>query len=179
MRLFATKTRSPMREQFCLLVAQGNLPVPAARQAGYRSPGKQGSQMMAQPAVQRRIAEMAERIDIEKAKDIVRVTAPTREWVLRELMDNVGTAKLAHDRGAVNKGLELVGKEIGMFVARTMAIESPLQRLPADRLLALLAIVEEAVGNEQTTVAAIDAQPQRVIPLTIEGETEPEEDQRW
>ena len=168
-----------MREQFCLFVAQGHVPTVAARNAGYKWPEKVSSQMMAQGAVKRRIAEMSERVDVEKAKDIVRVASPTREWVLRELMGNVETAKLASDRGAVNKGLELVGREIGMFVARTMAIESPLQRLPADKLLALLAIVEEAVGNEQVTKAE-PAAP--IAPLTIDhqaSDAEPEDKAPW
>jgi hypothetical protein len=105
-------------------------------------------------------------VDIEKAKEIVRVNAPTREWVLRELVDQVEHAKLASDRGATLKGLELVGKEIGMFVQRSMAIESPLARLSADKLLALLALVDEAVGSEQVT---IQARNQPAAPLTIEG----------
>jgi len=174
-----TALRSARREQFCLFVAQGNLPVPAARKAGFKSADKVASQMMKQDAVKRRIAEMAERVDVEKAKEIVRVASPTREWVLRELMGNVETAKLASDRGAVNKGLELVGREIGMFVQRSMQIESPLQRLPADKLLALLAIVEEAVGNEQVT----KAEPAAVAaPLTIDhqaSDAEPEDKAPW
>jgi hypothetical protein len=148
-----TRVRSARREQFCLFIAQGNTAVVAARKAGYSSPDKQAHQIMKQPAVKARIAEVSVLIDQEKAKDIVRVQAPTREWVLRELMDNVGTAKLASDRGAVNKGLELVGKEIGMFVQRSMQIESPLMKLPADKLLALLAIVEEAIGSDVASVA--------------------------
>jgi len=158
--------RSVRREQFCLLVAQGNTATVAAKKAGYSQPDKQAYQIMKQPAVKARIAEMGERVDLEKAKDIVRVAAPTREWVLRELMGNVETAKLAADRGAVNKGLELVGREIGMFVQRSMQIESPLQRLSADKLLSLLAIVEEAVGTGEATVAPSVTAP--IAPLTIE-----------
>jgi hypothetical protein len=171
--------RSARREQFCLFIAQGNTAVVAARKAGYSSPDKQAHQIMKQPAVKARIAEVSVLIDQEKAKDIVRVAAPTREWVLRELMGNVETAKLASDRGAVNKGLELVGREIGMFVQRSMQIESPLQRLSADKLLSLLAIVEEAVGNEEATVAPSVTAP--IAPLTIEHQAgeKGEEDAPW
>jgi hypothetical protein len=157
--------RSPRREHFCLLIAQGNLATPAARKAGFKYPDKVASQMMRQPAVKARIAEMSERVDIEKAKEIVRVNAPTREWVLKELVDQVEHAKLASDRGATLKGLELVGKEIGMFVQRSMAIESPLARLSADKLLALLALVDEAVGSEQVTIPKGNV---TAAPLTIE-----------
>jgi hypothetical protein len=161
-----TSLRSPRREQFCLLIAQGNLGTVAARKAGFKYPDKVASQMLKQDAVKRRIAEMSERIDVEKAKDIVRVMAPTREWVLKELVQQVEQSKIAADRGATLKGLELVGKEIGMFVQRSMAIESPLARLSADKLLALLALVDEAVGTEQVTIQ-VSNQP--VAPLTIEG----------
>jgi hypothetical protein len=163
-----------MREQFCLYVAQGNVPTVAARKAGYKEPQIQAFQMLKQAAVKARIEEMSERIDVEKARDIVRVNAPTREWVLKELVAQVDSSKVAGDRGATLKGLELVGREIGMFVARTMAIESPLQRLPADRLLALLALVDEAVGHESATVAPAKAIERRVEPLTIEAEAAPD-----
>jgi len=146
-------------------VAQGNTAVVAATKAGYSNANKQAYQVLKQPAVKARIAEVSALIDQEKAKDIVRVAAPTREWVLRELVDQVEHAKLASDRGATLKGLELVGKEIGMFVQRSMAIESPLARLSADKLLALLALVDEAVGSEQVTIPKGNV---IAAPLTIE-----------
>lgn len=173
------RVRTAKREAFCLYVAQGNLPTAAARKAGYSSPDKQAYQIMKHKAVKERIAEVSALVDMEKAKDIVRITAPTREWVLRELMDNVKASKEALDRSSVNKGLELVGKEIGMFVQRSMQIESPLQRLSADKLLSLLAIVEEAVGNEEATVAPSVTAP--IAPLTIEHQAgeKGEEDAPW
>lgn len=146
------RVRSARREAFCLFVAQGNSAVVAAKKAGYATPDKTAYTVLRQPAVKARIAEVSALIDQEKAKDIVRVQAPTREWVLRELMDNVSASKAALDRSSVNKGLELVGKEIGMFVQRSMQIESPLMKLPADKLLALLAIVEEAIGSDVASV---------------------------
>jgi hypothetical protein len=157
-----TYVRSARREAFCLYVAQGNTAMVAAKKAGYSKPDKTAYQVLRQPAVKARIAEVKVLIDQEKAKDIVRVAAPTREWVLRELVDNVKASKEALDRSSVNKGLELVGKEIGMFVQRSMAIESPLARLSADKLLALLALVDEAVGSEQVTKSVpnqIEARP--------------------
>ena len=65
-------------------------------------------------------------------------------------------------------------RELGMFVQRTMAIESPLQRLPAEKLLALLAIVEEAVGFEQTTKPSAKVIDRPVEPLTIEAQAVPD-----
>ena len=41
--------------------------------------------------------------------------AITKEWVLRELLDNAEQAKANGSLAARNRSLELVGKEIGMF----------------------------------------------------------------
>ena len=41
--------------------------------------------------------------------------AITKEWVLRELLDNAEHAKANGSWAARNRSLELVGKEIGMF----------------------------------------------------------------
>ena len=65
-----------------------------------------------------------------------------------------------------------------MFVQRSMVIESPLQRLPADRLLALLALVEEAVGLEQTVAPAKPVEVAPAPPL-IEAQIEPEPQECW
>jgi len=54
-----------------------------------------------------------------------------------------------------------------------------LQRLPADKLLALLALVEEAVGIEQATVAPAKRVELPPEPMTIEAEAEPEPEEVW
>src|SRR5258706_148426 len=46
---------------------------------------------------------------------LVRWSAITKEWVLRELLDNAERAKTDGSWAARNRSLELVGKEIGMF----------------------------------------------------------------
>lgn len=166
--------RNPKRERFCLLVAQGTTHAMAARDVGFAHPGVAGAKLARQPAIAARIAALEERIDVEKAKRIVNVLAPTREWVIKELCDAVGVAKEVGDRGATLKGLELVGRELGMFVQRSMVIESPLQRLPADRLLALLALVEEAVSLPATVAPSV-APALLPDPPTIEAEAE----ERW
>ncbi len=61
---------------------------------------------------------------------------PTREWVLAELALNVEEAKAKGDRAAINRSLELIGREIGMFVERKVDIRSPLEGLSADQLMA-------------------------------------------
>ena len=166
------------RQAFCLAVAMGASQTEAAREAGYAHPGVAANKLMKQPAVRGRVAELRGMVDKEKARHISQVAEPTRAWVIAELCATVGWAKEAGDRAGTLKGLELVGRELGMFVQRSMVIESPLQRLPADKLLALLALVEEAVGLEQTVVSP---KPTIVVPepMTIEAEAEPEPMESW
>ncbi len=58
-----------------------------------------------------RIKELTARVT-DKA---IERTAITKEWVLRELLDNAELAKADGSWAARNRSLELVGKEIGMF----------------------------------------------------------------
>jgi hypothetical protein len=58
-----------------------------------------------------RIRELAHKVT---DRAIARV-AITKEWVLRELLDNAEHAKSNGSWAARNRSLELVGKEIGMF----------------------------------------------------------------
>ena len=43
----------------------------------------------------------------------------SREWVLEQLVDNASKAKAAGDFGPSNQALNLLGKELGMFVDKT------------------------------------------------------------
>lgn len=171
--------RNSKRERFCLYIAEGMKVGLAAEKAGFAFPGVAGSKMLAKPEIKARVAELDKLLDLEKVKEHVRGMAPTRDYVLKGLIDNVESAKNANDRASVNKGLELVGKEIGMFVQRNMQIDSPLQRLPADKLLLLLQLVDNAVGTTEqiasTTLPRGTAPP--LIEATAEPTTEPADDQ--
>jgi len=143
------------REQFCLFVAEGKIQTEAARLAGFPAPNTAASKLMAKDVVRRRVEDLRNRLTARKLDASVGFVAPTREYVLRGLIDNIEAARDAHDRGSVNKGLELVGKEIGMFVQRSMQIDSPLQRLPAAKLSELLRLIDETL--EPKPVMTIEA----------------------
>jgi len=146
------------REQFCLFVAEGKIQTEAARLAGFPAPHTAASKLMARPMVRSRVEELRNRLTLRKIDVVAGFIAPTREYVLKGLIDNVESAREANDRASVNKGLELVGKEIGMFVQRNMTIDSPLQRLPAAKLSELLRLIDET----------LEPKP----PLTIEAKLE-------
>jgi phage terminase small subunit len=61
--------------------------------------------------IQRRLAELQERA--------VTSVMLSREWVLERLVDNAKAAREAGDFGPSNQALNLLGKELGMFVERT------------------------------------------------------------
>jgi hypothetical protein len=150
-----------------MAVAFGSTSAKAAEEAGYAHPAQAAIKLIKYPDVRGRLAELQSMVEVQKIKAFSQVAMPTKAWVMTELCANVNQAKEAKDRGAVNKGLELVGRELGMFVQRTLAIESPLQRLPADKLLALLALVEEATGMEQVAKPTAPRPPE---PVMIEHE---------
>lgn len=156
------------QEIFCQAVARGLSQSAAAVEAGFA--GSSGHRLMKLTKIQARIDELDAAIVARRNAEVARVVVPTRDYVLRELIENISDAKNAHDRASVNRGLELVGKEIGMFVTRSMAIESPLQKLPADRLVALLQLIErtQLVAEQRALPAPAATSPTIEIEAVIE-----------
>lgn len=151
----ADKPRRPHNatdiERFCVLVASGESYTEAARlaerfevTAGVDTPisvfGQRGAKLASKPAVQARIAELkAAAEEQSRAKYAV-----DRDWVLRKLIDNVDrsmqaqpvldaegnpTGEYRYDGATANRALELIGKEFGMFVNRTVNVNADLRDL--------------------------------------------------
>lgn len=142
---------NPKRERFCQEVAKGSQQRDAYRTAGYTAQSDAAldagaSRLMTDPDVAARIAEIqgkaATRAEISKA------------WVMERLMRNaqvclgevptthttVGEDGEAHDEEvfrrnptAANRALELLGKEMGMFVDRSVSASTTLEEM-LDRL---------------------------------------------
>ncbi len=113
---------------------------------------KQAIAEQAQATITERAAAVAAEVKIEaEVRQRVRTLEireqPTREWVLSELALNVEEAKQKGDRGSINRAVELIGAEIGMFLARKMEVKSPLEGLDANQLVALLAVAERLSGG--------------------------------
>lgn len=97
-----------------------------------------------------------------------------REWVLRELIDNVERAKAAEDFGAANTALRLLGVERQMFVERKE------QGAPGDFASAasaadVLALVKAELGDETALLLAAalakgNPSPAEVVAPRGEGE---------
>lgn len=155
-------------------VVKGMSPAKAAKAAGYRGNGMAGK-LLKRAHVQARIAELGEAVDVLRASEVARAVVPTRDWVMRELIETVYESKAAKDRTNTYRGLELVGKEIGMFVTRTMSVDSPLQRLPASQLVQLLALIDKALPNPDA-LPALTAPREVTIDVTVEPSSEATDD---
>jgi hypothetical protein len=120
------------------------------------SAGTRGSAMLKHPLIAAKIAEIR-----AKATEIaVAATAIDKEWVLGNLksiiersmqtepvLDKKGvpTGEYQFNAAGANRALELVGKELGMFVDRKEVRTGPLEELSEDDLTAI--IVELAAQN--------------------------------
>lgn len=98
-------------ETFAQGLAKGMSQTDAYVAAGYKSDRGAASRMSANVNVQARVEELQSRA----ASNVV----ISREWVIEQLVENAKLAKEQGDFAPANKAVELLGKELGMFVDRT------------------------------------------------------------
>jgi phage terminase small subunit len=146
--------RNPKHEAFAHLVAKGASATDAYTSVGYKGKGAHASahRLLQNAEISTRVAELQNNI----VQAVTEKTAVSKAWVLEQLVDVIRKAKQdveVYDRqgrptgeyvfqGMVaNKALELVGKELGMFVDRKdMTVRAvSLDQIPQDELLAAAA----------------------------------------
>lgn len=98
-------------ERFAQELAKGKSQSEAYANAGYEPSEPNASRLTRNDKVQERVAELQSRA--------VENVLLSREWVLEQLVDNASKAKAAGDFGPSNQALNLLGKELGMFVDRS------------------------------------------------------------
>ena len=137
---------NPKWEAFAAAYAEHGNGTRAAITAGY-APGDNGAS-----AAQRAVA-LLKKVEIKKRIDQIReglrkkavsATSLNRAWVLEKLKENAEDALERGDRAAANRALELLGKEIGMFIDKRMVLTGPLEALDARQLQRLVALAEAA-----------------------------------
>jgi phage terminase small subunit len=138
---------NPRHEQFCDLIAAGHPPARAYIAAGYskKTAYTSGPRLLKTPSVSARVAELQRSV----AAVAVNRTAIDRDWVLsglREIAEN-GSSDSARVRA-----LELVGKELGMFVERPAA--------PWDGDLSKLTTAQLERVTEQLIEQTYEGQPE-------------------
>lgn len=136
------------REAFCQFIAAGehqnDALLKARMHAGRDAPLTSGSvaamasQLLRKPEVRARVGELlgqelktlhprdrqALAAAVNTAPPLLQTIVLTREWVIEQLIDNVKLAKAVDtfNLNAANKALELLGREVGMFVERREAM---------------------------------------------------------
>jgi phage terminase small subunit len=101
---------NPKHEAFAQALAKGCTADEAYQLAGYAENRGNAIRLKANERIQSRLAELQE---IAAERVVV-----TREWVLARLIENAKNTQESNP-AASNKALELLGKEIGMFVDRS------------------------------------------------------------
>jgi hypothetical protein len=137
---------NPKWEAFAVAYAQHGNGTKAALEAGF-TPGRNNNQaaqravfLLKKPEVAKRIEQIRQTLK-RKASASAGVD---RAWVLDRLKGNAEEALERGDRAAANRALELIGKELNMFIDKKMVVYGPLDALTAPQLQRLLALAEAA-----------------------------------
>ena len=151
-------------ERFAQNIAAGMGVSKSYWEAGYKgtphSVNVASSKMHARPEVKERIQELLERRSLIPDQSLAKATI-TREWVLEHLILNVQRAMqiipptkdggmFRYEGSVANKALELLGKEVGMFVDRKeVGAPGEFAELDAEGL-------KQAIAERLTLVRASD-----------------------
>ena len=170
--------KNPRHEQFARLVAAGETPARAYIAVGYQNSdaaSSSGSRLAKTPNVRARIAELQE----ESARGAIKRNELNQDWVLARLKENVERAMQATpvrdsegnptgeykwEGNVVNRSLELIGKELGMFRDRVeMNVDAKVQTLSVTLAQTLtsgeLRALEQRLMAAQQQRARAEAQP--------------------
>jgi phage terminase small subunit len=168
-----TALTNPKHERFSQELAKGKTAEEAHRVAGYKASRSGASQLKHQVNISNRVAELlAERevVHAQATADAIKSTALTKEWVIETLKENVARAMQAKpaktdDEGeavgeyqyqgsVANRALELLGKELGMFIDRKeVGRPGDFENMNADQLREYIRREAEELGLGATPIA--------------------------
>jgi hypothetical protein len=166
--------RNPRHEQFAQLIAAGKTPAEAYGLVGYteRTAYTCGPRLLKQVSVRARVDELQQTVAVAT---VTRISL-SREFVLRELMDNAMQAKKNQEWSASNRALELLGKELGMFNHPEPLWDGDLATLTDQQLERITEQFEKAVyGNDRARLEADKRRALLKAGLIIDVEAEPSE----
>jgi len=150
-------------EQFAQKVAAGMSAAQAYTECGYseKTAAQAASRLLTDVKVASRVAELKEGMaSVAMAK-----TGIDKAWVLAKLVkvtemgmssepvtdeDGNPIGEYKQNLAAANKSLELIGKELGMFVDRKEIRTGPLQDVPEEQLDAIIAEASRQAGITYT-----------------------------
>jgi phage terminase small subunit len=157
---------NPRHERFCQELAKGKSATEAYETAGFKSSRPNASRLQHQENLRQRVVEIQsersaiEREATEKAAEALSID---KQWVMSRLVENVDrsmqatqardregnpTGDFKYEGSVANKALELLGKELGMFIDRkNLNVTGDLGKLSDAELLAILEEADE--GDDQ------------------------------
>ena len=162
---------NPKHERFAQELASGKTAEESHRVAGYKGNRSAASQLKQKLNISNRVSEiLAEResIHAQSTADAIKSTALTKEWVIEMLTQNVARAMQAQEvkdhngigigeyqyQGSVaNRSLELLGKELGMFIDRKEIRHGTFESMNADQLLEYINRETAELGQSQVPAA--------------------------
>jgi phage terminase small subunit len=109
---------NPKHERFAQELANGVSATEAYERAGFARNRVSAHRLKQKPNIGERVGELLkqrEHINAQATAKAIEITALTKEWVIERLMS---FAKCADKDAASVRALELLGKELGMFVDR-------------------------------------------------------------
>jgi phage terminase small subunit len=138
------RVMSSRDETFAQALADGKTAGEAYQLAGYSGGAANARRKKASPAIKQLLAAiLAQRqaIQTEVTAGLAAKIVVTREFVIDVLTRNIEEARAKGDHGAVNRSAELLGKDIGMFVERSVNINvnADLNRLTDAEIIDILA----------------------------------------
>lgn len=153
---------NPRHERFAQALAAGKTADEAYQEAGYAENRGNATRLKANESVRARVAELQGRI----TEGVVL----TRQWVLERLIENANRAMQAeaatakdgkptgiysYEGSVANRALELLGKELGMFVDRSsvdqvVSVAEPVDRPPDETR-------EQWIARRKQEVASLGA----------------------
>jgi phage terminase small subunit len=128
--------KNPKYERFAQELAKGRSASQAYVEAGYKANRHNASALARTQPIRTRVSELLqkrERVDAKATELAVEKLALTKEWVVGKLIENVERALQArrvrgedgeeqgeyqYQGNVANRALELLGKELGMFIDR-------------------------------------------------------------
>lgn len=106
--------KNPRHERFAQELAKGKSATEAYGLAGYKPNQQNASRLMLNDVVKARVAELSAKV----AERAIERAALTKEWVIEKLRANLERAERSDQGSVANRTLELLGKEVGMFIER-------------------------------------------------------------
>jgi phage terminase small subunit len=133
---------NPRHERFAQEFANGVSATEAYERAGFARNRVSAHRLKQKPNIGERVSELLkqrEHINAQATAKAIEKTALTKEWVIARLIENANramqnvpvldrngrpTGEYRYEGQVANKALELLGKEIGMFVDRTADVSA-------------------------------------------------------